>query len=130
MSIALPPCPYCIDKTVVHRIGVSKAKNRPQRYICRGCNKSFQLDYESAGYQPGIERAIAVMYYKGRSNPDIVAVTGVSAAKLADALRPHKGLRTGKVCPACNADQIWKFGKDKGIQRYRCKECGKTFLDK
>lgn len=129
MSTVLPACPYCSDKTVVHRIGVSKANQR-QRYICRGCNRSFQLEYAYAGYQPGIERTIAKMYYRGKSNPDIVAVTGVSAPKLAEVLKPHKGRRTGQVCPSCNAEQIWKFGKDRGIQRYRCKSCGKTFLDK
>jgi len=30
-------------------------------------------------------------------------------------------------CPHCNALKFVKFGFDKGLQRYRCKECCKTF---
>jgi len=30
-------------------------------------------------------------------------------------------------CPHCSAPEFVKFGVDKGLQRYRCKECGRTF---
>ena len=32
-----------------------------------------------------------------------------------------------KECPNCNGKSYIKFGKYKGIQRYKCKECNKTF---
>ncbi|CAI3667515.1 IS1595 family transposase [Clostridium neonatale] len=32
-----------------------------------------------------------------------------------------------KECPNCNGKSYIKFGKYKGIQRYKCKECEKTF---
>ena len=32
-----------------------------------------------------------------------------------------------KECPNCNGKSYIKFGKYKGIQRYKCKECDKTF---
>ena len=32
-----------------------------------------------------------------------------------------------KECPNCNGKDYIKFGKYKGIQRYKCKECDKTF---
>lgn len=33
-------------------------------------------------------------------------------------------------CKYCHADESYliKFGKQKGLQRYRCKNCGKTFV--
>lgn len=37
-----------------------------------------------------------------------------------------------KKCPHCNSENIIKFGKSNGVQRYRCKEekCRKTFVQK
>lgn len=34
-------------------------------------------------------------------------------------------------CKYCHADESYliKFGKQKGLQRYRCKNCGKTFVN-
>lgn len=33
----------------------------------------------------------------------------------------------GLVCSRCGKKNIVKFGKSRGKQRYRCKDCGKTF---
>jgi len=33
----------------------------------------------------------------------------------------------GLVCPQCGKKHIVKFGKARGKQRFRCKDCGKTF---
>ena len=30
-------------------------------------------------------------------------------------------------CPHCDGEYIIRHGREQGIQRYRCKECGKTF---
>lgn len=35
----------------------------------------------------------------------------------------------GVTCPVCGKKHIQKFGKCVKIQRYRCKECGKTFSE-
>lgn len=35
----------------------------------------------------------------------------------------------GKACIHCKSSRIIKFGKLKGKQRFRCKDCGKTFND-
>lgn len=41
-----------------------------------------------------------------------------------------KDSNNNKVCPRCGVDNnIIKFGKFKGVQRYRCKDCKKTFSD-
>ena len=36
----------------------------------------------------------------------------------------------GVVCKRCGAEDIVRFGSYKGVQRYRCKVCGVTFMDK
>lgn len=34
-------------------------------------------------------------------------------------------------CPDCgNTEKIYKHGKSGGVQRFKCKKCGKTFIDK
>ena len=54
-----------------------------------------------------------------------------------DALRPAIGLeracaaiaqaRPRPCCPACRAEHSYRHGHDRGIQRYRCRACKKTF---
>jgi transposase-like protein len=35
-----------------------------------------------------------------------------------------------KRCPYCNTEKVWKNGKDhRRVQKYKCKECKKNFLD-
>lgn len=36
-----------------------------------------------------------------------------------------KRFENGFVCPICGKKYIQKFGSSSGIQRYRCKDCGK-----
>ena len=36
-------------------------------------------------------------------------------------------LERNPVCPHCSGRELQKFGKSCGLQRYRCKECGRTF---
>lgn len=40
-----------------------------------------------------------------------------------------KRFENGVVCPICGKKHIQKFGSSSGIQRYRCKDCGKTFTE-
>ncbi len=34
-----------------------------------------------------------------------------------------------KTCPYCGSTNIIRFGKVEGVQRYRCRDCGRTFLE-
>ena len=36
-----------------------------------------------------------------------------------------KRFENGVICPICGKKHIQKFGNSSGIQRYRCKDCGK-----
>ena len=40
-----------------------------------------------------------------------------------------KRFENGVVCPICGKKHIQKFGSSSGIQRYRCKDCSKTFTE-
>ena len=65
------------------------------------------------------------------------SLTPRQRAQLMDALRPAIGF--GRVCaevaaakptpccPACRAERPYRHGHDRGIQRYRCLACRKTF---
>ena len=33
------------------------------------------------------------------------------------------------VCPWCKGTKYYKYGMDKGCQRFKCKECGRTFTE-
>jgi transposase-like protein len=35
----------------------------------------------------------------------------------------------GLACPHCHGRRVVRYGKRKGVQRYRCRECGRTFTD-
>ena len=32
-----------------------------------------------------------------------------------------------KLCPDCQSTRIWRWGFKDGVQRFRCKDCGRTF---
>lgn len=32
-------------------------------------------------------------------------------------------------CPDCNSEKIWKNGYHRGKQRFKCKECGRQFIE-
>lgn len=49
-------------------------------------------------------------------------------AKLISELREKK-FSEGFTCPHCRGSHVVRFGKFKGRQRYRCKDCTKTFSD-
>ena len=44
--------------------------------------------------------------------------------EIRDAVMPR-----GPLCPGCGSTDIVRFGKRRGVQRYRCKACGRTFTD-
>ena len=32
-------------------------------------------------------------------------------------------------CPHCGGNRYYRFGKDHGTQRFKCKDCGRTFTE-
>lgn len=46
-----------------------------------------------------------------------------SAANLLEQARWRDGIQ----CPHCRSDTVIKYGSYRACQRYRCKDCGRTF---
>ncbi|MFC4931613.1 transposase-like zinc-binding domain-containing protein, partial [Massilia sp. GCM10023247] len=44
--------------------------------------------------------------------------------KVADLVEQASAARL--ACPACRSQQLYRHGRANGLQRYRCKECGRT----
>ncbi|MFC6765024.1 transposase-like zinc-binding domain-containing protein, partial [Natrinema soli] len=49
-----------------------------------------------------------------------------SASNLLQQVRWREGLQ----CPRCRSESVIKYGSYRAYQRYRCKDCGRTFNDK
>ena len=48
-------CPYCEQTDLVKN---GHSENGTQRYRCKGCKKSFQLDYSYQAWQPKMKEKI------------------------------------------------------------------------
>lgn len=53
---------------------------------------------------------------------------GLTVDKFVENLR-DKRFRKGFACPHCNSDEIIRYGVRVGRQRYKCKDCSKTYSD-
>ena len=58
--------------------------------------------------------------------PFEVLSSETSAANLLQQVRWRDGLQ----CPRCRSESVIKYGSYREYQRYRCKNCGRTFNDK
>lgn len=47
--------------------------------------------------------------------------------KLGEVIKKLEEVLKVYVCPHCESTSFCKYGKEKGIQRYKCKKCNKTF---
>ena len=73
----------------------------------------------------------------GRWLKKVPSLTQRQRAQLLDVLRPAIGFervcaaiseaKPRPCCPACQAEHPYRHGLDRGIQRYRCRACRKTF---
>ncbi|NNG23229.1 IS1595 family transposase [Telluria aromaticivorans] len=65
------------------------------------------------------------------------SLTQRQRTQVLDALRPAIGFervcaaiadaKPLPCCPTCRAERPYRHGQDRGVQRYRCRACGKTF---
>ena len=63
MAVIQVVCVWCRETDNVVKNG--KAGTGNQRYLCRNCNKSFQLEYRSNGNLPGTHDRIISMTMNG-----------------------------------------------------------------
>lgn len=125
--VSLRQCPLCNTRGQVYKSG--RLKHGPQRYICRSCGRTFQLESPRKTITPEDEQRIIELYTEGKSHAEITAKTGASSSKISAVTHAVRGKRTGKICPSCGSDEISRFGKSRnGLkQRFRCRHCLRTF---
>jgi transposase-like protein len=68
-------CPNCGGTNVVRN---GHASNGKQRFLCRGCRKSFREDPESPSYSPEERRQILATYEERASLRGLTRIFGVS----------------------------------------------------
>lgn len=57
-----------------------------------------------------------------------IDIPKISHANMANEINKVRN-KYGICCPHCDCKSIVRYGRYKGIQRYKCKECGSTFND-
>ena len=76
MAVVQVACIQCRETENVVKNGRADTGN--QRYLCRNCNKSFQLEYRSNGNRPGTHERIISMTMNGSGVRDISRVLQIS----------------------------------------------------
>ena len=69
-------CVYCRSVEGVVRNG--KAPSGLQRYYCRPCRRSFQMDFINNANKPGVRERIVEMALNGSGVRDTARVLGIS----------------------------------------------------
>lgn len=58
-------------------------------------------------------------------------ISALSSSPVPSSLSPRLSQLLDKQgsCPHCGGKHYYRFGKDKGAQRFKCKDCGRTFTE-
>ncbi|MGH4120588.1 transposase [Clostridium sp.] len=81
--------------------------------------ESVKMDLEALG-TTGQEEILAYL--------EEVIILGSFATEVTTEVKENR-FSKGKVCPCCGHDEVSRYGKFNGKQRYMCKSCRKTFTD-
>lgn len=88
MAFIKVKCRYC-QSLEVSKHGIQKGQ---QRYRCKKCKRSFQLDYRYNGRKIGVKEQIIVMAQNGSGVRDTSRVLKVSINTVIDCLKKIKSL--------------------------------------
>lgn len=77
-------------------------------------------------YQEILEAALSLSPAERES---LVSSLSSSSQDEAPSPRLSRLLDKQGVCPHCGGRHYYRFGKDKGAQRFKCKDCGRTFTE-
>lgn len=132
-------CPQC-KSSFISRDG--KLISGKQRYKCTSCGLRFSQDtllFHKDKIQYKCPYCEGVLIYAGYSRRGLQkylckncgkSCTSDESGKPIKRLLPFHSINSEKVCPSCGTLNIKKTGHSKtGIQKYKCKECGKSFSD-
>ena len=75
---------------------------------------------------PGLSESQMKALYKKLQG--FVETNLTSSEPVIKELRETK-FKEGFICPHCNSKHVVRYGMNKGRQRYKCKDCGKTSID-
>jgi transposase-like protein len=75
MAVIEVRCRYCGLETVIKN---GKAPNGLQRFHCRSCRKSFQLEYHYNGHRPGTAERIVELAFNESGIRDTSRVLNIS----------------------------------------------------
>ena len=88
MAVVKVVCIHCNQSDDVIKNG--KAKSGLQRFLCRLCNKSFQLDYLYNGNQPDTHEQIVQLTINGSGVRDIERVLKISRTTVIAHLKDYR----------------------------------------
>lgn len=103
-------CAYCPSSKVVKN---GKKTNGTQNFLCRDCNKQFQLSYKNKGADPAIQDMIIRMLERNSGIRDIESVLEVSRGCVLNALCKHGKL--AEITPvlkhykSIQIDEVWSY---------------------
>lgn len=69
-------CPHCFLSSSIVRNGMSQSGY--QRYLCRQCNKTFQLRFTQKASEPGTHQKIVSMALNGVGRRATCRIMGIS----------------------------------------------------
>ncbi|HCA3195782.1 TPA: IS1 family transposase [Klebsiella pneumoniae] len=120
-------CPHCHTQRT-YRNGISKISGQ-QRYICKGCGRTFQTEYTSIGVKPVIREKALELHLAGHLQTEIHALLGLAPNTISSIVKGIPRGRQTPPCPTCQSSEVIQFGRSKnGLKkRYRCKKCMITF---
>ena len=83
-------CPQCNKDDLVKN---GHSENGTQRYRCKSCKKSFQLDYAYNAWSPGVKEQIEVQTLNSSGVRDISRNLGISKSTVISELKKKRRKR-------------------------------------
>ena len=83
-------CPQCNKNDLVKN---GHSENGTQRYRCKSCKKSFQIDYTYNAWSPGVKEQINVQTLNSSGVRDISRNLGISKSTVISELKKKRRKR-------------------------------------
>ena len=89
-------------------------------------------DYEvKTVHEGGKVRQKVIRYIgkSGKSTPGLIGDTGLQSSPITSPVMPVNQVSSEVACKHCQSQNVMKYGTVKGVQRYWCKDCERTFVN-
>ena len=108
----------CVDCGSIEVIKFGKRPNGHQRYRCKSCNKTFQLEYTYKACEPGTKEKIVEMAMNASGTRDTARTLKISRGTVTSTLRKLK-----TSVQAVNTAYLEKKCKKQPAHEYRDTQC-------